>query len=316
MKKTTLILLGLVFLISHNALAQTVGELTFEKKYGFEEGLTHAFAIQAGNYDLVLLAINSNEGTINTYSLDSETGAIGDLLFEKKLEKKGNWAVTTSVGSYSQKRFLLISYADRGDMEIYAIERDGSVGEKTWETNSFEKGISIIAPTFHNMLLVKPNIGQAWVFKFNRETGQMEDITWQTTEWDKNIAAGIPAGGNQIALTHPDGKFWLIRMKNNIPEITQSKTGYTKGITTMASNPEASFRIFIANPHTGHQWGLRTPVNITVITDDPNWEKGLTVQTNLRCKYANEEVGYEDTRSLLYVFKPEIGAAWVFKTDK
>lgn len=72
MKKS--ILVFVVILLSQNLFSQIIGENTWKKKYGFEEGITQAIAIEASkvlqnNNSQVLLAFNSNSGTINTYKI-------------------------------------------------------------------------------------------------------------------------------------------------------------------------------------------------------------------------------------------------------
>ena len=313
MRKSVLVLFAVVFM-AHNLFSQTIGERTWEKKYGFEEGLTQAFVIEAtntseGNDSQYLLALNSSAGTINTYKVDKKTGAIGKLLFKKVLDKKGTWGA-----AIMGRRSLAISYADYGAFEILTINKDGSIGEKTYETNSFEKGISIVVPMLESTLLIKPNSGFAWLF--DSANGKLGSITWQNQNWDKGMTAGIccHGGSSYVALTRPDGHFWIANCKNkkNV-EIMYSTDKFAKGITTIASNPTKANAIMLADPSTGHQWGVKaTASDVKVITDSPNWEKGLTVQAFavFQSKY-----GYNIPKEgFLYVFKPEIGAVWVFKT--
>jgi hypothetical protein len=317
MKKS--ILVFVVILLSQNLFSQIIGENTWKKKYGFEEGITQAIAIEASkvlqnNNSQVLLAFNSNSGTINTYKIDKKTGAILDLKFEKKMEKKGTWAVSY-LRNETNKNHILISYADYGAAEIYEVNTDGSIGEKTWETNSYEKGISITVAMKNHVLLVKPNAGFAWVF--NHKNGKIGKMTWQTTSWEKGIASGVSTGYFAAALTHSNGKFWIINCDKNtgIATVKYNTDTFSKGITTMASNPTGRTMLFIANPTTGHQWGLNTYINgVKIGTDTSGWEKGLTVQslTSFQSKFGFSSAN----EGFLYVFKPEIGAAWVFKVSQ
>lgn len=314
MKKITIIVLILV--LSQNLYAQVIGELSWKKKYGFEEGITQAIVFEGSSAVIsddnqFLLAFNSTLGTINTYSVDKETGAIGDLKFEKIVEKKGTWAASL-ISTYSGTKYIAISYADYGVLEIYVINKDGSIGDKTWETTSFEKGISIVIPMQEYVLLVKPNAGFAWVFK--HKDGKLGEMIWQTNNWEKGIAAGVSTGISSAVLTHPNGKFWSVSCSTGEAVVKYTTDQYTKGITIIASNPLMTNFVFVANPDVGYEWGLKSKLtDVEVVTDIFNWEKGLTVQAFTMFKKDAYNIPHE---GFLYVFKPEIGAVWVFKATR
>ena len=311
MKK--LIFTLLVMFLGQHLFSQIVGELAWQRKAGFEEGITQAIftegstAINA-NHSQVLIAVNSNAGTINIYSVDKETGAIGELKSSKTFDKRGTWAVSL-LGGNSVNKYVMISFADYGVIEIYPMDVYGRLGDKTWETNSFEKGISIVVAMQDNVLLVKPNAGFAWIF--THKDGKLGQMTWQTQGWDKGMAAGTSAGSNTAALTHPDGKFWMVNCSTGEAVIEYSTDKFAKGITIMASNPVMQSGIFVGDPYTGHQWELqRKAANLEVVKDSPNWEKGLTVQAF--AVFSPEGYVRQD-KGFFYVFKPEIGTVWAFR---
>ncbi|TAJ12600.1 hypothetical protein DMA11_11940 [Marinilabiliaceae bacterium JC017] len=314
MKKINL-LLG-ILMLSASLFAQKMENVVWNKKYGFEEGMTQALMYKP-NSEIderrggflstggeSILIINSQKGTLHVYPMNIETGEMGELKFEKNLQRKGTYGAT--ILTNQEKTYLLISYADYGEAEMYAINNDGSIGEKTWSTETWERGINLTAFVEPNrLMLCKPDAGWAWGFEVNFENGTIDNCLWATQDWVKGIT-GMTGNFSNFLLVKPDGQFWDFDFRDNAPVMKYYTNSYDKNITTIACGTSQDL-VFIGDPGAGKQWILSTQnhkeIQVKWATGD--WEKGLTVQAAIE-NWPNR---------FLFVAKPNTGSAWVFKIE-
>lgn len=303
--------------------AQTCGKLSWEKKYGWEEGATNlisldcqfnknvAFSNFSKGMKSFVLVSHSQEGRIVVYEVNKD-GSIGEKVSEKTDLKKGNWAMTvlpkTVKGNIEKtmsfKYYIMISYADYGQAEIYEFEKGGKIGERTWNTEKWEKGIKMISVIGNGVFLYKSDAGWAWIFDVD-DNGKVGNNTWGTQGWVKGIdACGVCY--RYLFLTKSDGRAWIFKEKDNKLEFKWETKTFDKGITTVASPATLiKDKVAICNPVLGKEWLLELELfeGTPKVTweDKTGWEKGTSLQA-----FVNEG-------KHLLVCKPSMGRVWSFE---
>lgn len=315
MKKLLIIFLALIIQFSI-VQAQGVGNMTWQKKYAWEEGATNFAPITIFDANLnqishYLAVANSNKGQINIYSV-SEDGTKVDLVSETAGLPTGKWAIGAYGGrnAYKNTAYLFISYCNTGNAESYLFE-DGKIKEKVWNTDRFEKGIDHVSSIGANndLFLLRSDAGWAWVFETDDETGKLGKILWSVDSWAKGIAGVSSLGRDHLFLTKPNGQSWAFKDNNGPLDFTWGTNEYYKGINVAAasSSTNKSDIAFIANSNEGREWMLKyDPYTKQMnVVWETNWEKGITNQALF---------GYMKS-TLLFLHKPETGTAWLFKVN-
>lgn len=335
MKKTLLVAALLVTMVA--VYAQKPQNKKF-KEYTWEQNITDVASYNAGNKTFLIFA-KAYQGQILIQEVISN-GQMGRRTTTKTMEKRGRMAIDVfsvkgnasghslqPANSHSPNNklspkggnlthYLFISYADYGNAAIYRLNNNGTIGEKTWETDRWEKGITEVATLDcgpkQYMFLMKPDAGWAWTFRLNNN-GSVGSVAWSTKGWHKGID-GVSAfrhaqNGAHLLLTHTDGNAWIITADHHgkLDNHRWHTNSWEKGISTVTMGWKNFKHYFLLmKPSVGKAWTFNfgeQQKNPEYKWQTTNWEKGIT---NIHLfKNTNGE-------DLLFLNKPDSGTTWIY----
>ena len=157
---------------------------------------------------------DGSRGRITAYTIDPSTGHLNII---NEVQAPGRGLCHISMDSADSWLFG-VSYAD-ATVQVYPLRGDGSIGEMVCVRQHFGYGINksrqekahahfaCLTPEEKYLCVCDLGTDKIVVYRFIKESGQLERDSDRTSSREKDLSVGLPAGcGPRHMVFHPNGK--------------------------------------------------------------------------------------------------------------